>query len=267
MAIRSEQLIKEVDRENGPQGIPGALTNQPPRAGIAPETGYTGAQGESDNAKHYKQKTTRNYELDRTISHIKSQIGSIRRLSVAVVIDDKTQVDAETGEIKKVSWSEEELVRFKKLISDAVALNEARGDSLSVVNASFIKLSQQEDDIPIWQEPWFIDLVKQVLAALGILLILFGIVRPMIKDLTKPDEELVLEYPEEVVAEEAEESIESLDEIHKALDQMNETVEKAAEEAAQSSEEEQQIFERVRTIVQNDPKTVAHVLKQWIQEE
>ncbi len=59
-----------------------------------------------------------------------------------------------------------------------------------------------------------------------------------------------------------------MEEIHKALDQMNESVEQAAAEAVENgSEEEQELFEKVRTIVQNDPKAVAHVLKQWIQED
>ncbi len=268
MAVRSEQLIKEVERDKGPQGIPGALTNQPPRAGIAPEEGYTGAGQAGENAKRYKSKTTRNYELDRSISHIKGQVGTIKRLSVAVVIDDKTQVNTETGEITKQPWSEEELTRFKKLVSDAVALNPARGDSLSVVNASFVDQRDMEDEFPIWEEPWFIELVKQVLVVLGILAILFGIIRPMIRDLTKQDEALVLEYPEELDSEEEEETLESMEEIHKALDQMNESVEQAAAEAVENgSEEEQELFEKVRTIVQNDPKAVAHVLKQWIQED
>lgn len=268
MAVRSEQLIKEIDREKGPQGIPGALTNQPPRAGIAPEEGYTGAQPGSENAKRLKEKTTRNYELDRTISHIKNEVGTLRRLSVAVVIDDKTQADPETGEIKKAPWSEEELNRFKKLVSDAVALNTARGDSLSVVNASFIKETSTEEEYPFWQEPWFFDLVKQALAALAILLVFFGIIRPMIRDLTKPDEALVLEYPKEVEAEEEAETAESIEEIHKALDQMNESVGQAVAEAASGGNaEEQETFEKVKTIVQNDPKTAAHVLKKWLQEE
>ncbi len=266
MAIRSEQVIKEVDRDKGPQGIPGALTNQPPRAGIAPETGYTGAGGEDANAKRLKEKTTRNYEIDRTVSHVKSQIGTIRRLSVAVVLDDRTQVDEKTGEIKRAPWTPEELDRFKKLVSDAVALNPARGDTLSVLNASFVKQTAMEEP-PIWQEPWFIDLVKQALAVLGVLVVLFGVIRPMIKDLTKPDETLQIEYPEELESEEPEESLESLEEIHKALEQIDESVEQTVEDIAHGTDEEQQLLEKVRTIVQNDPKGVAHILKQWLQEE
>ncbi|SIN96369.1 flagellar M-ring protein FliF [Sulfurivirga caldicuralii] len=266
MAIRSEQVIKELDRDKGPQGIPGALTNQPPRAGIAPETGYTGTDVAEANAKRLKEKTTRNYEIDRTVSHVKSQIGTIRRLSVAVVLDDKTQVDEQSGEVKRVPWAPEELDRFKKLVSDAVALEPARGDTLSVLNASFVKQEALEE-VPIWQEPWFIDLVKQGLAVLGVLVVLFGVIRPMIKDLTKPDETLQIEYPEELEAEEAEETLENLEEIHKALEQIDESVEQTVEEIAHGTDEEQQLMEKVRSIVQNDPKGVAHILKQWLQED
>ncbi len=74
-AIRSEQEIKEINRNEGPMGIPGALTNQPPRAGIAPEEGYDPER--DPNLKNSKEKTTKNYELDRTVSHIKNSVGTI----------------------------------------------------------------------------------------------------------------------------------------------------------------------------------------------
>ncbi len=135
-AIRSEQEIKEINRNEGPMGIPGALTNQPPRAGIAPEEGY---DPEKDpNLKNSKEKTTKNYELDRTVSHIKNSVGTIRRLSVAVVLDDKLTLD-ENGDTQRTPLTEDELARYRQLVSDAVGLDEARGDTLSIVNASFVQ--------------------------------------------------------------------------------------------------------------------------------
>jgi flagellar M-ring protein FliF len=165
-----------------------------------------------------------------------------------------------------VPWTPEELDRFKKLVSDTVALDPARGDTLSVLNASFVKQEALEE-VPVWQEPWFIDLVKQGLAVLGVLIVLFGVIRPMIKDLTKPDETLQIEYPEELEAEEAEETLENLEEIHKALEQIDESVEQTVADIAHGTDEEQQLMEKVRSIVQNDPKGVAHILKQWLQED
>jgi len=261
-AIRSEQEVKEINRNQGPTGIPGALTNQPPRAGLAPEEGYT-PDGDP-NLKSSSEKTTKNYELDRTISHIKNSVGNVRRLSVAVVLDDKTSLD-ESGEIVRTPLEEPELLRYRQLVSDTVGLDETRGDTLSVVNASFVQAPAEEfESTPIWHESWFWNLVKQLLAGLAVLLIIFGVIRPMLKDLSKR-EETYLEYPEDVPEEE--EELENVDEISKALEQMNEEVEQTAVESEAESEEEQEILEKVRTIVAADPKVAAHVIKQWMAEK
>ncbi len=261
-AVRSEQEVKEINRNQGPTGIPGALTNQPPRAGLAPETSYS-PEGDP-NLKSSSERTTKNYELDRTISHIKNSVGNVRRLSVAVVLDDKVSLD-ENGEAVRTPIEEEQLVRYRQLVVDTVGLDENRGDTLSVVNASFVKAPDEiVEAMPIWQEAWFLNLIKQVLAGLAILLIIFGVIRPMLKDLTKR-EESYLEYPENVPEEE--EQLENVDEISKALEQMNEEVEQTAAEAESESKDEQETLERVKTIVQADPKVAAYVIKQWMSEK
>lgn len=258
-AIRSEQEIKEINRSTGPKGIPGALTNQPPRAGIAPEEGF---QPEGDaNLKNSSEKRTKNYELDRTVSHIKNSVGAIRRLSVAVVIDDKTRIN-EAGESVGVSLSDEELASYRQLVSDAVGLDPNRGDTLSIVNASFAEEVQENyESPPIWEAPWFWTLIKQVLAGLAVLIIIFGVIRPMIRDLSKR-EELVPDYLEDVPEEP--EEVQNSAEISKALEQMNDEVGKKAEESDLTSEKDKEMLEKVKAIVTADPKLAAHIIKQWI---
>lgn len=261
-AIRSEQEVKEINRDQGPTGIPGALTNQPPRAGIAPEEGYSASK--DPNLKSSSEKKTKNYELDRTVSHIKNSVGNIHRLSVAVVLDDKTSLD-ENEKIVRQPIAEEELLRYRRLVSDTVGLDEARGDTLSVVNASFVTApAEVVETTPIWQETWFWNLIKQVLAGLAVLFIIFGVIRPMLKDLSKK-EDTYLEYPEDVPEEV--EGLENVDEISKALEQMNEEVEQTAVESETESEAEHELLEKVRAIVASDPKVAAHVIKQWMSGE
>ncbi|WP_319557803.1 flagellar basal-body MS-ring/collar protein FliF [Thiomicrorhabdus sp.] len=256
-AIRSEQEVREINRNEGPAGIPGALTNQPPRAGIAPEQGYNPQQ--DPNLKSSSEKSTKNYELDRTISHIKNAVGNVRRLSVAVVLDDKISVN-EQGETVRESLSDEDLQRYRQLVSDTVGLDEARGDTLSVVNASFVAAPQEEmPSLPMWQEPWFWNLIKQIVAGIAVLIIIFGVIRPLLRDLTKR-ETLEPEYP----LDESEEGMQSVDEISKALDQMSTEVEDTAAEVESESAEERQLLEKVRAIVEAEPKLAAHVIKQWL---
>lgn len=259
-AIRSEQEIKEVNNKPDPGGIPGALTNQPPRAGVAPETGYKGS-GASGGVQSSKEKSTKNYELDRTVSHIKNAVGSIRRLSVAVVIDDKTDIDAD-GKTSKKPLTEDELKRYRQLVSDAVGLDETRGDTLSIVNASFAPEVEAPVELPkIWQESWFWNLVKQVLAGLAVLIIIFGVIRPMLRDLSK-QEEVYTDYLENVPLEE--EELENADEISKALEQMNEEVKATAEEVQEESKEDKELIEKVKAIVAANPKVASHIIKQWM---
>ncbi|BBP43132.1 flagellar basal-body MS-ring/collar protein FliF [Thiosulfativibrio zosterae] len=258
-AIRSEQEVKEINRNDAPGGIPGALTNQPPRAGLAPEESYD--PGKDPNLKNSKEKKTKNYELDRTVSHIKNSVGNIRRLSVAVVVDDKLTLDAE-GQVVRTPLTDEELQGYRRLVTDTVGLDEARGDTLSVVNASFVQEVEEVVEGPaIWEQPWFWNLVKQVLAGLAVLIIIFGVIRPMLKDLSKR-EETFMDYPEDVAEEE--EELENTDEISKALEQMNAEVEQVAEEAQENSKEEHDLIEKVKTIVAADPKLASFIIREWL---
>lgn len=261
-AIRSEQEIREINRNEGPTGIPGALTNQPPRAGLAPEEGYTGAQ-DDPNLKSLSERKTRNYEIDRTISHIKNSVGNIRRLSVAVVLDDKVMFTE--GELQRTSLNDNELQSYRRLITDTVGLDEARGDTLTLVNASFV---EPKDDffeaMPFWQEAWFWDLMKQVLAALALFVIVFGVIRPMLRDLSRK-EETYLDYPEDVPEEDDE--IRGAEEIAEALEKMNKELEQKVAEDAEDNSEEANLFERVKTLATSDPKLASMIIKQWVQGE
>ena len=256
-AIRSEQKLKEINRNEGPRGIPGALTNQPPRAGLAPEEGYN--SDKDPNLKNSKEKNTRNYELDRTISHIKNSVGSIIKLSVAVVIDDKVSTD-KNGKRIKTAIAEDELKKYRKLVADTVGLDESRGDTLSIVNASFIYEQEKYIDPEIWEESWFWEIVKQSAAGLLILILVFVVIRPMLKDLGKR-EELSLEYPDDVAEED---SIEGTQEISKALEKMNKQVEEVAEEVKEDLKEYDELIEKVKAIVAAEPKLSSHIIKQWI---
>ncbi len=261
-AIRSEQEIREINRNEGPTGIPGALTNQPPRAGLAPEEGFTGSDTDP-NVRNLSERRTRNYEIDRTISHVKNSVGNIRRLSVAVVLDDK--IVANGTELVRTPLSEEELLSYRRLITDTVGLDETRGDTLTVVNASFVEPNDDFFDVvPIWQEPWFWDLMKQLLAAVALFIIVFGVIRPMLRDLARK-EETYLDYPEEVP--EDEEEIRDADEIAKALDKMNKELEDRMANQSSANSEEADALERVKTLAANDPKLASMIIKQWMQEE
>ncbi|WP_439889027.1 flagellar basal-body MS-ring/collar protein FliF [Pseudomonas sp. MBLB4123] len=211
-ALRSEQQVNEQRTSAlGPQGVPGALSNQPPGAASAPEKAaaaaapgaiapgqplldangqqvmdpVTGQPLLAPFPADKREQATRNFELDRSISYTKQQQGRLRRLSVAVVVDDQLKLDPATGEASRVPWSSEDLARFTRLVQDSVGFDASRGDSVSVINTPFT--AEQGEEIveaAFYTQPWFWDIVKQVLGVLFILVLVFGVLRPVLNNIT-----------------------------------------------------------------------------------
>lgn len=200
-ALRSEQTMAE--NQNGAAGVigvPGALSNQPPAGGQAPQqaTGANAAAGQAgagaeagSSPSNSRQQATRNYELDRTISHTRQQVGTVKRLSVAVVVDNKLApaAGAKPGAApKRVALTPQELERLNVLVKDAVGFDAARGDRVSVINQPFVDtqlIMGEEESVPIWERTWFSDVLRQVLAALVVLVLLLAVLRPIMRQLAR----------------------------------------------------------------------------------
>lgn len=177
--LRSEQSLNE--SRNGAEvvaGIPGALSNQPPPAGVAPEQAAgTGNTNVTPNTNTRNQ-ATRNFEVDRTISYTNYDPVNVRRLSVAVVIDEPTGEGAQP-------WTSEDINRITALVRDAVGFDASRGDSVTVINKQFAQVAVPEADaLSFWQAPWFVPALKQLGAAGLVLLLVFGVLMPAMKRLS-----------------------------------------------------------------------------------
>lgn len=193
-ATRSKQQLIERVSASAAGGVPGALSNQPPGGSIAPETTNVNSEDAEGSQGSFKNKetTTQNFELDKTISHTQFATGSIKRISIAVVIDDKKQV-AEDGAVTTIPRTADELKRITALVKEAVGFNAQRGDTVNIINAGFVSPVSIETlpDVPVWEQAWFAPLVKQSLAALLVLYIILGVIKPAFKSLAKPHKEIV----------------------------------------------------------------------------
>ncbi|MBP8267900.1 MAG: flagellar M-ring protein FliF, partial [Zoogloea sp.] len=139
-AIRSQQSSESQTRDQGPQGVPGALTNQPPVPATAPLTTppVAGTQGTGQLPPLTSNKSaTINYEVDKTIQHTRKALGQIKRLSVAVALNQKEEKD-KSGAMKPVPLSDDDRKRVEDLVRDAVGYNKDRGDTLSVASSPFV---------------------------------------------------------------------------------------------------------------------------------
>lgn len=188
--IRSEKTLEEAKGEgdNLLGGVPGAVSNQPPAAGSAPETAAAPAKGKDapGEIKNQRRQATRNFEMDHAITHVKATVGTLERISVAVVIDDKLEMGSD-GIVKQSPVSDEELKKITQLVKDAVGFDEKRGDVVSVIHSTFAKEAPPADDppVPFYEASWFPLVIRYSLAALGFILILFVVLRPLTKNLAQ----------------------------------------------------------------------------------
>lgn len=284
-ALRSEQAIKEQRQSSlPPQGVPGALSNQPPAPGAAPEQlglgtanvaavppgqplvdangqqildPVTGAPMLAPYPADKREQATRNYELDRSISYTRQQQGRIRRLSIAVVVDDQQTVDPATGAVSYQPWTTEDLARFTRLVQDAVGFDASRGDSVSVVNTPFVAdRGEVIEEIPFYEQPWFWDIAKQIIGALFILALVFGVLRPLLNNLTgakKTGKDLVaLEREAQPLAPELDDDALSLSGSAQQI------------MLANPHEGFEAQLNAIKNLVAENPARVAEVVKEWI---
>ncbi|MEQ8938129.1 MAG: flagellar M-ring protein FliF C-terminal domain-containing protein, partial [Gammaproteobacteria bacterium] len=224
--------------------------------GNAPEVASDNKSRSSSNASlgSTAKRTTRNYELDKTISHTRSPVGTLNRLSVAVVVNHKKQVN-DQGDVTWLEHSPEELNQFEQLVKEAIGFNAMRGDTVNVMNARFNQPEVVEPlpATPIWQEPWVWDAAKQVLGGMLVLFIVFGMLRPALKNIMSKD----MMVPQGALAGGGQLNAEQ----QQVTQQMKEM------KALEAAPEYDKSIHNVKEMVTADPKLAAQVVRNWVGEE
>lgn len=269
-ALRSEQTQDDQSASSPIQGVPGALSNQPPPAGVAPEIAV-GSEATNGNMPISSSKSaTRNYELDKTITHTRLATGELRRLSVAVVVDNKT-VALGDGQVTTQPYSQEDISQFRELVMQAVGFNNRRGDQVTVTNVAFRVPETMESlpEVPLWEQEWFIDAAKQGGAVLVVLLLILGVIRPTMRGLVARDEEVKALLEAHAQADEIG-GVVRLDENGKPIavpveDNEDEIPEDAEDllllDGPQSYEKR---LAYIQNLIDEDPQLVAQVLTDWM---
>ncbi len=254
-AMRSQQTSSSQQTGVNPaQGVPGALSNQPPANAQAPivapgqppqaqqRPGQPGAAAGQQAAAasvpvNDRRDATTNYEVDRTISHTKQPVGMLKRMSVAVVVNYMRDKDGEPQALPP-----EELTKLTNLVREAMGFSDTRGDSLNLVNSQF---NDGPPAIPVWRDPEMIALFKTILAWLVGLVVAFWLYRKVRRSLG------AYLYPP-VDPEEAE---------AQRADAQREAQDTARAKEVNRYEEN---LERARSMATKDPRAVAMVLRSWI---
>jgi len=258
-AVRSERSMTDRRSDGAARGIPGALSNQPPANATVPEQANAG-DGEEGGAPpapvNVREESTRNYEMDRTVSYIRQEYGRINRLNVALAVDDMRVVNPDTGEVTFEPWPEGELQRLTMLVRDAVGYSAARGDSVTVMNTAFASEEEIEYTQPgFWEQPWFWDLMKQVLAGLVILVLVLGLLRPTLKSLSGGGR---AERSEGRGDDEGLDGIEGGDALREAMNSQDDLLLPGATDSYDRQ------LNALKGLVAEDPARVSQVMRQWV---
>ena len=244
-AIRSQQIN---DSGSGAgvsaSGVPGALSNQPPGAASAPITAPAGTVAVPGSvpgatASGGSRESTVNYELDKTIKHTKLPVGSVKRLSAAVVVNYKKNTDKD-GKVSVNPLTTAELTQVNNLVKEAMGFDPKRGDSLNVVNAAFnLPEPEKIEETAFYDSPRLqaagMGVGKFILIALLIWFLVFKILMPILRQLAIPP----------------------------PPPQMMEMT-PGGGAPTRATMEYQDNLQAARQMAQQDPKVVANVVKEWV---
>jgi flagellar M-ring protein FliF len=251
-AVRSSQSNEQTNANPAlPTGVPGAASNQPPVPATAPINGASAplqaTQGGQGNNSSRREQVT-NYELDKTVRVTRGAVGNVKRLNAAVVVNQRQVTDAK-GKTTSQPVPPEEIARLTDLVKEALGFNADRGDSVKVISAPFVVDKTEPADVPLWKQPWLLDIARSAIVPLAFvaiaLIAVFGMIRPAIKAAApvKPEE------PTETVDEVVDDA-----ELLPGADGMPRL------EAPLHNDK----LDRARALARDNPVAVANIVRDWM---
>jgi len=183
--VTSEAMREEMEKSRMALGVPGTLSNRPPVASNPPADPNAAnaanaagdANAKADDGSARKNATTRQYAYDRAITQIKRSRGRLKKLSVAVVLNNAKAATPKTG------WSPAEIANIDKILRGGLGIDTNRGDVLTVSSLSF--------PAPAPVEPWYqerdniVDMAGYAMYAIGALLGWLLVLRPLMRMLNQ----------------------------------------------------------------------------------
>ncbi len=177
-AVVSQQRMEErIGGSSAESGVPGTQSNvaaEPPQAG-------------GSIPERFRQNEITNYEVSKMVRHTVQPKGTVRRISVAVILDHKTQfVKGPDGKVTSTSQprTQEELNAYRDLVLAAVGFNRERGDTVTLENVPFYSETRPEEEAPApaWHvryQPYYVPALKYVSYLLLFLLAYIFVFRPL----------------------------------------------------------------------------------------
>ena len=263
---RSEVLSEDRSSTAAAAGVPGATTNVAPNDTIVTPLDQAQTATAAQNGQTVSTRSTRNFELDRTLRYQRNAQGQLLRMSVAVVLNDGATLDAE-GAPRPLD--EAALESIRSLIQGAVGYDATRGDQITVITSPFRPLETIENPVVWYEDASIVSLIRLAAVTLAFVLFTVLVIRPVIRVyLPKPEE--VLDKPRIMgdgeLSEEDRALIsvgdgETLEEIKAKLKPKKSTISADMLDTANSYDDKVAL---IRLLVAEDSGRVANVLKKMI---
>ena len=184
-ALRSEQRSTEYATEANASGIPGATTNNAPTATEVETDQKASLRSEGNESQNRSSSEVRNYEVSRKVSTTLSPSSQIQRIQAAVLVREMEVMNTETGLMETQEISPEKLAEISALVADAIGIDDARGDSLTVSGSTFASAIEGLKK-PWYDMEWAIMLMRQSLTIIIMAVVVLGVIRPLINRIMVP---------------------------------------------------------------------------------
>lgn len=234
-AVRSEQRSEEKGGvTTTASGVPGVQANM----------GRAVAQGAGSQGGGSKTDETLNYEVSRSTARTIEPVGSLAKVSVAILVDGRYQLSpgAKPDDAPKyLPRTPDEMAKIEALVKSAVGFNAERGDQVTVANIPFQETAEgAPEPEPWWNLPIVQNLLKNALIGLGFLALLLFVIRPLLKILKQ-------EKPASFLP------------VHNEMEAMQ-LIEAQKREHEKLKMTQLELVEKVK----QDPYQVAQILQNWL---
>ncbi len=267
--LRSQQTFEETSnsKPRTPAGVPGVESN----------LAEPNINNQDMTTEYSKTDERQNFEIGKTVSTGEKAIGTIKRMTIAVVINDKKKVTGE-GKNKKVEYvprTKQEIEKIKELVASATGFNKERGDVITVSNISFDTAEQAQESALIKKEKTM-QLVSMAIKYLsGILIILLFyllVIKPILKKLDQikesKDGQLVLGGAG-ATGENLDLTIGDDMKFPKTIEELEQEIESELEESVPvdvDSVKTKVMLKKIEEAAQQDPEMLANLIKAWLRE-